>query len=468
MASSEEDHIPNRPIVYVSSGIFGYLYRWFPIARALHELAMTTVFVTSSERAADHARAEGLSVVFLPGDGEPRREGQLDDGSNPWPSPLGLVFRRVPGLSLGPRRRATALAEAKSSALRDVSSLVGAVSQLNPLMVITEAEEHRTIRALTNAGQRLMLFEDLYSTRPGRDVPFPAASSLVPTGRRSSVALAWLSWTKFFAVTAMKRRAESWWVRNNDWHSTLAALPSLPIGSISTRYLQYYDYPDLPRIKTTARELSFAGEPLRGQRVGPIVDEQRIVHDVDPEFASDWAEITVQRGGGRPVVFVSLGTFLVGMNGFVRAITDCARTLAQYTFVISAGLDRNLWDDVALSNVHVFTRVPQMQVLASCDLVVSTGGLNTGHESLWFGVPMINIPIAGIDTKGNAARLTFHGVARHIIARDFTAERLRSEIAKVMTDPGYRARAKEVSAQLRTYDSIESSARLLREFAQRA
>ena len=44
--------------------------------------------------------------------------------------------------------------------------------------------------------------------------------------------------------------------------------------------------------------------------------------------------------------------------------------------------------------MHVFGRVTQLDVLGSSDVVVTTGGVNTGHEALWCGVPMLASALA--------------------------------------------------------------------------
>ena len=122
---------------------------------------------------------------------------------------------------------------------------------------------------------------------------------------------------------------------------------------------------------------------------------------------------------------------------------------------MSVGLDLPDWKQRRLpDNVAVFGRLPQLVVLAHCDLVVATGGLNTGHEAVLFGVPILNLPVAGVDTPGNAARLAYHGVGRRLTPRQISVPALQREMALLLDDPSYRARARTLAQGLCAGDPV--------------
>ena len=447
-------------IVYVTSGIFGYLYRFFPIGRALRDRGHHVVVVSPSADAVTHAHGEGFEARHL------RRDQESLDGieRSAWPPRWAPLLRRVPGVSLGPRSAARTEWARRAAILGDPGELSGLLDDLDPAIVLTEAEEHRAIRVALAAGLDVIVFEDLYSTRPGPDVPFPARSHQIPDGSRRSRVRSRLRWERFFAAEAVRRRAERWWVDGNDLDSILgrlgevAGLAEGPPRRIGRRYLQFYDYLAIPRIRTVAPELTFPGEPQPPTVVGPIVDPDRLMHDVDPGFESRWAEVLRRRNAGARIVYVSLGTFLSGLVDLTRTVIEAAEEVPNTEIIVSVGRDHERWRGIDLGDrVAVFGRVPQMTVLAEADVVVSTGGLNTGHEALWFGVPVLNLPVAGLDTPGNAARIAYHGAGRRLVPGGINVDTVRVGIAELLDDPDYRERARQLSLHLRSRTAVDAA-----------
>lgn len=446
------------PIVYVTGGVLGYVYRWLPIGRELRARGHRIVVVTTATVTAELAEDEGFEPVVLHGEIEARAALEPLDAS--WPRPLRPVTRRIPGVSLGPRGAARRSWAARAAVELDTTELVAALR--GAALVVTEAEEHRTIRAAYGAGLPLLLIEDMYSTRPGRDVPFAAHSHQAPTGSLGSRLRAAMGWRRFLVEQAVRRRAEGWWVDGNDWHGIMDALAraaGMSDDEIDRRYLQFFDYPGVPRIRTRAPELAFAGEPVRPLDTGPVVDTARPTRGVDADFVERWTAVLGRRDSGDRIVFVSLGTFLVGQQDVMGTVVEAAAGLPRTQVVVSAGRDHAGWAGRVLpANVHVFGRVPQLEVLRTSDVVVTTGGVNTGHEALWCGVPMLALPIGGVETYGNAGRLHHHGLARRVPRRSISTGRIRAELELLLDDPGYRTRAQAASDVVRGWDGVRRAA----------
>ncbi len=447
-----------RPIVYVTGGVLGYVYRWLPIGRELRARGHRIVVVTTATVTAELAEDEGFEPVLL--HGEIAARAALEPLDAAWPRPLRPLTRRIPGVSLGPRRAARRSWAARAAVELDTGELLAALR--GAALVVTEAEEHRTIRAALGAGLPLLLVEDMYSTRPGPDVPFAARSHQAPTGSLGSRFRAAAGWRRFFVEQAIRRRAEGWWVDGNDWHGIMEALAraaGMADDDIDRRYLQFFDYPRLPRIRTRAPELALAGEPVRPLDTGPVVDTARPTRGVDVAFAERWARVLERRAAGDRVVYVSLGTFLAGQEDVVGTVVEAAAGLPRAQVVVSVGRDHDRWVGRSVpANVLVFGRVPQLEVLRASDVVVTTGGLNTGHEALWCGVPMLALPVGGVDAYGNAGRLHHHGLARRVPRRGISVGRIREELALLLDDPGYRSRAQAASEVVRGWDGVRRAA----------
>lgn len=450
---------PAGPIVYITSGVVGYTNRFLPIGRELRRRGHAVSVLSPSLATVAAAEQEGLDAVHLVA--QAATTAALPPQPS-WPGPIGRLARFVPGVALGPRRAAREHWRARAAAMSDANELLDLLARLQPPLVLTEAEEHRDIRVVLGAGYRLALFEDLYATRPDPGVPFPARSHHVPTGTRIDRLRAAARWQRFFAVEAVRRRAERWWVDGADWHSTLASLCDpevLAAAGTSRRYLQFYDYRQLPHLRTVAPELAFPGERARPTITGPVVDTERLPHGIDERFTERWPALQAHREAGGRLVYVTLGTFLQGLEELTATVLEGCAGIDGVRVVASVGADADRWRDrVVPAGVDVFGRVPQIEVLAGCDAVVSTGGLNTGHEAVWFGVPVLNIPVAGVDTAGNAARAVHHGVGERLRRGEVSAEAVRASITRLLDDPSYRQRATAIGAGLRARDGVRGAA----------
>jgi len=428
---------------------------------------------TDSSQSAPNSRAavlvspwsapRGLGVVHL--DAEEAALAAVEP-IDPWTSIAAPVLNRLPGTRLGQRASARRHWRQRAEAL-DTAELSDALRALDPDLVITEAEQHREIRVAAGLGIPVLLFEDFYSTRPGPGVPFPARNLTTRFGDRWNDQLAALSWHRFFLGEFVRRHAERLWVDGYDWSSVVEATRAtgskdapIPLGTISRRYTQRYDYEGLPRLRTVAPEFSFPGGPQPPTVVGPVVDPNRPPGDVDEAFAGAWPAIVEATAGERPLVYVTIGTFLAGLSDLTGTIVSAARELPEDpVVVVSAGRDFAPGEQTETSeSVHVFGRVPQMEVLKHADVIVTTGGSNTGNEALWFGVPSLTLPVAGIDPPGNAARFVHHQLGLSLVGAEITHLNLRNALTRLLREPGWALRCSEASKVVRAWNAIERSA----------
>ncbi|MCP3800873.1 glycosyltransferase [Allokutzneria sp. A3M-2-11 16] len=147
-----------------------------------------------------------------------------------------------------------------------------------------------------------------------------------------------------------------------------------------------------------------------------------------------------------PLVLVAMGTALtMPLPGAPRTIDATARLRAMAeelsevdcsAVVVTAGLDVA---GVPLpSNVHVTPSVPQPLVLEVADLFLTHGGYNGIREALRSGVPMVVWPGVA-DQPSNAVRVEELGLGLRIDG----PEHVRSACTRVLSEPGFVARARQ-------------------------
>jgi MGT family glycosyltransferase len=172
---------------------------------------------------------------------------------------------------------------------------------------------------------------------------------------------------------------------------------------------------------------------------------------IDPRTRSETFDFS--RLDGRPVIYVSLGTLIFTKTDFYDRVMD---VLGDYPaqVLLSAGKGSDLSRFArAPDNFIVEQSFPQLDVLQHADIFVTPAGLNSVHEALWYGVPMVTVPqhVEPLHTAESAAR----GGAGILLDAEahgglVAATDIRKAVETIAADlGGYRARAKALGQSLR-------------------
>jgi MGT family glycosyltransferase len=125
----------------------------------------------------------------------------------------------------------------------------------------------------------------------------------------------------------------------------------------------------------------------------------------------------------RPIIYLSMGTMV---NHSSRFYQKCFEAFGHkdLTLIIALGhgVKSETFKDVP-ANIKLYSYVPQLEVLEHCDLFITHGGMNSVNEAIWFGVPMLVIPI-GNDQPTVARRVEETGLGRTISAKKTSAAAL--------------------------------------------
>jgi len=167
--------------------------------------------------------------------------------------------------------------------------------------------------------------------------------------------------------------------------------------------------------------------------------------------------------GERPLVYLSLGSL-------GSADVDLMRTLiasladAPYRVVVSKGPQH---DQLELADNMVGEEfLPQTSVLPRVDIVITHGGNNTVTECLWFGKPMVVLPLFW-DQYDNAQRIHETGFGIRLGTYTHEPEELTQAIEKLLADESAKQRLSEVSGRLQQRPGTEKAADLIEQLASR-
>lgn len=218
---------------------------------------------------------------------------------------------------------------------------------------------------------------------------------------------------------------------------------------------------NLPKATYVYTTSSFQVEPetlAKGQFhfVGPSVAER--VEREDNQGLIDFDSLP------GPIIYVSMGTLLTDWGApkkTAKLYRQCIRAFdgwdASVIVSTGSGVDAETLGPIP-SNVHVYPKVPQLEVLRHADLFVTHGGMNSVNEALYYGVPTVVVPMAD-DQPTVAQRVTELGLGTMIPFKTLTSQVLADQARTVLDDPGVRLLLDKMSRDMQHAGGNERVAR---------
>jgi MGT family glycosyltransferase len=164
----------------------------------------------------------------------------------------------------------------------------------------------------------------------------------------------------------------------------------------------------------------------------------------------------------RALVYLSLGSLgsadLALMQRLVALLAD-----TPYRYIVSTGPRHDEY--VLADNMVGAEFLPQTSVLPHVDAVITHGGNNTVTECMWFGLPMLVLPIFW-DQHDNAQRVHERAHGIRLPTYSLTPGALGGALDWVLTDPELRARATSAGERLRAHPGTARAAELIERVAE--
>jgi UDP:flavonoid glycosyltransferase YjiC (YdhE family) len=149
----------------------------------------------------------------------------------------------------------------------------------------------------------------------------------------------------------------------------------------------------------------------------------------------------------RPLVYVTLGTYVAGHVGSLRAAAAGVGSL-DVDVLVTVGPDG---DPSALGpvpgSVRVERFVPQGVLLPHVDLVVHHGGSGTLLGALAHGLPQLVLP-HGADQFTNAQALLDSGAGRRLLPEEISSESVAGAVRALLSEPGFRDAARGLADEI--------------------
>jgi zeaxanthin glucosyltransferase len=218
----------------------------------------------------------------------------------------------------------------------------------------------------------------------------------------------------------------------------------------------------LPVVYQCPRELGLPdGDPHDAPRyyIEPSIDLNR----AQPPF--DWSRLD----GGRPLLLCSFGSqsrVVLKAKQVLQVVIDAMAARPDWQAVVSLGASWSAEEFTAVpANVVLAGMVPQLDLLQKAAIMVTHGGLNSLKECVFFGVPMIVIPI-DLDQPSNALRIVQHGLGLMAEPDTVSPDALLSLIDRIQQDEAFKRRSVAMQQRFREIETsgigVETVMTLLR------
>jgi MGT family glycosyltransferase len=140
---------------------------------------------------------------------------------------------------------------------------------------------------------------------------------------------------------------------------------------------------------------------------------------------------------GKSLIYISLGTVFNRSVDFYKLCFEAFGN-SNHTVVMSIG-NQTLLDDLGEipQNFIVKNYAPQTELLKYTKLFITHGGMNSTHEGLYFGVPLIVIPQSA-DQPIIAAQVAKIGAGMKLQMQSLTAIQLREAAEQVLENPSFQ------------------------------
>jgi MGT family glycosyltransferase len=236
---------------------------------------------------------------------------------------------------------------------------------------------------------------------------------------------------------------------HKDLHESFSAFcvergaPALPAGEFmhTSDWLNLYLYPDA---------VDYPRERPLGDTWHNLQTSVRATDDA-------WEVPSELKDKPGKLVYLSLGSLGSGDVELFQGLID-SMAGSGHRVIVSKGPQHEqirLHDNMAGAEF-----LPQTSVLPHVDLVITHGGNNTVTESLYFGKPMVLLPLFW-DQYDNAQRIHETGFGRRLDTYGHTPEQLRGAVDALLADEALAARLAEVSQALQAAPGTVRAADLI-------
>lgn len=314
---------------------------------------------------------------------------------------------------------------------------------------------------------KIILLQIMFATKKRQGIP-PLNCYLLPQKRDNKfnsfdVRLAW--WKYFF-----KRRLDSFLRLKTDYISTTKKV--LRHEKTIKKELDY-SYAFRPSVKGLD-EFILAPKTLDFDEINPIrhlylassikAHREEAMYGGKLGYMLEYLNASARE---KNWVYCSLGTLNMTHNRHcLRFFKNIIKVFCQqpnWELILSTGEIQAKHFGHQPPNIHLFDRVPQLEVLNYCKVMVTHGGINSVLECVNTCTPMIVFPLnKSWDQSGNAARVVHYGLGLHGNLENHNSDNIQAQLETLFNTDTYLNNLQKIRAKIYTEQGTEKAIEILK------
>ena len=164
-----------------------------------------------------------------------------------------------------------------------------------------------------------------------------------------------------------------------------------------------------------------------------------------------------ERVGNRPLVYISMGTVNNQDQEMIKLFVSAFANRDEFVIITVGKRFTPETFGKLPENIAIHPWLPQIAVVKRASLFVSHGGLNSIHDGLYFGVPLLLCPQQEEQTL-NSSRVVELGAGLMLRKKDFTIENFRRAVTQLLSDARFKTNAQKIGETFRTAGGMKKAA----------
>ncbi|CAG2168572.1 unnamed protein product [Oppiella nova] len=240
-----------------------------------------------------------------------------------------------------------------------------------------------------------------------------------------------------------KYRQQVWERSREKWYKYRDQLVSM--GCPKLQEFLFWTPSPFANIYMTPKELDYTD-------VRPLPDTFHAFDNFKRTGNEDTFEIpeTLKNRSGK-LIYFSLGSMGSGNVELMKRLVAIL-SKSKHRFIVSKGVKHNEYE--LADNMWGERSVPQVKVLPIVDLMITHGGNNSVTETMYFGKPMIVLPLFG-DQLDNAQRVMEKGFGIRLNPYECSETELLDSIDRLLNDKILAQKLAKVSQRIQSERNIE-------------